>query len=130
MINVKPQDVKDYTSIPEVKSRSDKALEMDIRQATRKVLSILNRKENDVIFLGSSIPQDIKDAIILYAEYFANQSVNSSKSGMQSEKFDDYSYSRFKDGSSFLDVSHLLDPWINYDEDPDTTKVVLRMRAF
>lgn len=121
-----PQDVIEYTESEKVKSRAENKLQMDIRRAQSKVLQHIRRTEDDELF-KEGVPQAIKDALILYAEYFALKEIDKQSSGMQSESFDDYSYTRSNVSIEEPDVFDLLDDYI-LGEPLNLNKVVLKAR--
>lgn len=119
---VTPQEVREYSEITEVKSRTDKRLEMDIARAEQYVIQYTNNKfEKD-----STVPESIKIAVILLAESYAYNAVISTKE-MKSETFDDYSYTAELRQLSVnnLDLKSLLDEYVITAA---TNRVTLRIR--
>ncbi len=109
---VTPEEVKEYSSEPCISSRTEARLRMDISRAESYILAYTRNKGllDDNIY--PTIPDDIRNAVIILAEYYGVQSVNR---GYTSESFDDYSYS--KDASTAVDISllgldYLLDDYI------------------
>ena len=109
---VTPEEVKEYSSEPCISSRTEARLRMDISRAESYILAYTRNKSllDDNIY--PTIPEDIRNAVIILAEYYGVQSVNR---GYTSESFDDYSYS--KDASTAVDLSllgldYLLDDYI------------------
>ncbi len=132
---VSPQQVKEYTDIGAVKERTDDKLKVDIARAEQYVINYTHNDFSATIY-ATSIPDEVKYAVILLAEAYANQAIISAKQsgtkishgGANSETFDDYSYS-ISDGAEIdiasLNLSSLLDGYILAGA---TGKVVLRMR--
>lgn len=132
---VSPQQVKEYTDIGAVKERTDDKLKVDIARAEQYVINYTHNNFSATIY-ATSIPDEVKYAVILLAEAYANQAIISAKQsgtkishgGANSETFDDYSYS-ISDGAEIdiasLNLSSLLDAYILAEA---TGKVVLRMR--
>lgn len=106
---VKPQEVRDYTEIPEVRSRSDERLSVDISRAEQYVITYTHNSFKDEV----TIPQAVRTAVLLLAETYGNNAVKSAKS-VKSETFDDYSYtSEFTQiGVDSLDLAALLDEFV------------------
>ena len=109
---VTPEEVKEYSSEPCVSDRTDARLKMDISRAESYILAYTRNKSLLDDDKYPTIPEDIKNAVIILAEYYGVQSV---KRGYTSESFDDYSYS--KDVTTAVDISllgleYLLDDYI------------------
>lgn len=122
---IEPNDVKSYSDLADVQNRADAKLEIDIRRAESYIIKYTNNDFSDAEKYPDSVPDDIKVADILLAEYFAhNKSVIGNK---KSESFDDYSYT-VEDATidvTTLGLDTLLDPYII----PKTSgKVNMRMR--
>lgn len=119
-----PSDVKEYSDFEDVQARSDAKLAVDIRRAESYIIKYTNNDFLDEKY-AESIPEDVKVADILLAEYFGhNISIIGSK---KSETFDDYSYTN--DDSAIdvtaLGLDTLLDPYVVTKA---TGKVTMRMR--
>ncbi len=110
---VTPKEVKNYTSYDEVKQRVKRKLEMDIFRAEQKVIAITHNDFSDDEKYPE-IPQEIKTAVILIAEAFAKNTVESTRQRLTSETFDDYSYTAEASTVeiSGLDIDDLLAPYI------------------
>jgi hypothetical protein len=108
---IAPSDVKDYSDLADVQNRSDTKLTIDIRRAESYIIKYTNNDFSDDKY-SDSIPEDIRVADILLAEYFAhNMSVIGNK---KSESFDDYSYT-VEDSTidvTALGLDTLLDPYV------------------
>lgn len=109
---VTPEEVKEYSIEPCVSDRTDARLKMDISRAESYILAYTRNKSLLDDDKYPTIPGDIKNAVIILAEYYGVQSV---KRGYTSESFDDYSYS--KDVTTAVDISllgleYLLDDYI------------------
>lgn len=84
---IKPEDVKGYSSYSEVTERRDEALVIDIARAEQYVISCCNNTFGDC----ETLPESVRIAVILLAEYYAFHAVDSEER-KHSESFDDYSY--------------------------------------
>lgn len=87
---VSPEEVREYTSHEELKSRPDKKLSFDIARAEIKIVHRTNNHFADDAY--PEIPEEVKMAVILLAEAYAKNDVESTKRQIKSETFDDYSY--------------------------------------
>ena len=133
---VSPQQVKEYTEIDAVKNRPDAKLAVDIGRAEQYVINYTHNDFSSMAY-ASAMPAEVIYAIMILADAYANQAVVSakqadtitSKKGMKSETYDDYSYSIAESASEIdiasLNLSSLLDEYILAEA---TGKVVLRMR--
>lgn len=121
---ITPQEVIDYSTIPEVQNRDPKRLQIDIMRAEAKIDSFLpfNKKLKDIIKDPNNIPDDIKVGIILYAEYYAYKQTFIQKTGMKSETFDDYSYEVMDSGFN-LEEPDIMSLFQHYIKVIDTTPV-------
>lgn len=121
---VTPQEVKDYSEIKSVQERTDARLTVDIARAEQYVITYTHNtfeKEEE-------IPSPVKTAVIILAEAYARSATSKfTTQGLQSETFDDYSYTA-ADGSvdySSLELAALLDKFVN----PEPNRgVTFRMR--
>ena len=120
---VTPEEVKAYTEIAVVQQRTDARLAVDIARAEQYVIKQTNNK-----FAGDDpIPPAVKTAVILLAEAYANNAVESSKK-VKSETFDDYSYTASDStliSISGLDLASLLD---EFTIAAPKNGVIMRMR--
>lgn len=101
---VSPQDVINYTEYSDVKERSVTKLAIDISRAEMQIMSYTNNKDFLDDQLYPSIPEEVKNAVIVLAEAFAHNAIEKTKT-KKSETFDDYSYTV---ESSVVDVSALF----------------------
>lgn len=112
---VTPQEVKDYSEYKAVINRPDPKLVFDISRAEKY---IIQRTNNDFADDEKypSIPDEIKLATILVAEFYANTSSKDPAEGVKSETFDDYSYTKYDNVSKLkvddLDISYLVDSYV------------------
>lgn len=109
-----PADVISYSDYKQVQDRAEAKLRVDISRAEQYVISYTNNDFSDL----EAIPEPVKTAVVLLAEAYAYNAcadVNSGGRRMQSESFDDYSYTA-ADGAYFdtenLDIKVLLDPYV------------------
>lgn len=108
---VTPQEVRDYSEIPTVQERSDARLAIDIARAEQYVITYTHNSFKD----AEEIPQPVKAAVIILAEAYARSATSKFiTQGLQSESFDDYSYTA-ADGTvdySSLGLAALLDDFV------------------
>lgn len=123
-----PTEVKDYSEYSSVQNRPNAKVEIDIRRAEADIIEYTGSDFSDNEKYPT-IPDDINLATIIVAEAYALRAKDQGRAqGLKSEKFDDYSYTRFDANiAESLGVSALLNPYI------DTTgstgnKVFMRMR--
>lgn len=124
---VTPDEVREYTELPEVKKRKDAKLKMDIARAELWVINYCNCKfDDDEKF--PTIPEQVKMAVILLAEAYGHNAVEITKGGLKGETYDDYSYTaeRFIMDASGVDVKSLLD---EFTVAQPQGAVTLRIRA-
>lgn len=121
---VTPDEVKAYTSHKDVQDRPDEKLKFDIARAELKVISITNNRFDGDKY--EEIPEPVKMAVILVAEAYAKNTVESTKKQIKSETFDDYSYTAEAStiGLDALDLEELL---ADYIVAGGIGKVVMRM---
>lgn len=121
---VTPQEVRDYSEIPAVQQRSEARLMVDIARAEQYVITYTHNRFTD----EEEIPQAVKAAVIILAEAYARNATSKFiTQGLQSETFDDYSYTA-ADGSvdyAGLGLAGLLDDFVIAEP---THGVTLRMR--
>ena len=108
---VTPAQVKDYTEYKEVVSRNDIKLAIDISRAEQYVITYTNNKFDLVVDgVPEPLPDPVKTAIILLAESYAYNAIESTRK-RKSETFDDYSYT---DESNSVSISSLgLEPLLD-----------------
>lgn len=121
---VTPEEVKAYTSHTEVAERAEDKLKFDIARAEMKVISITNNRFCDKEY--EEIPEPVKMAVILLAEAYAKNTVESTKKQLKSETFDDYSYTAEASTIDLdgLDLNELLEDYI---KTRGIGKVVMRL---
>ena len=98
-----PKEVKEYTEYSDVKSRSETKLAIDISRAEMQVMAYTNNKDFLDAELYPSIPEEVKNAVIILAEAYAHNAIEKTK---KSETFDDYSYTA---ESNLIEISSLFD---------------------
>ena len=121
-----PEDVRNYSDYSEIQSRSDKKLEIDIARAEAYVIKYTNNKFEDC----EEIPQAVHLAVILLASKYAQDAVEKTKAKkVQSETFDDYSYSSTTDTAN-IDISDLsLDDLLDeFRLQKASGKILMRLR--
>ena len=133
---VSPQQVKEYTDIAAVKERPDAKLSVDIARAEQYVINYTHNDFSDIAY-ATTIPDEVKYAVIMLAEAYANQAIVSAKQadiitvkkGMKSETYDDYSYSIAETTAEVdiaaLNLSSLLDGYVLAEA---KGKIIVRMR--
>ena len=128
------EDVLKYTSIVKISSRGEK-LDNDILRAEKKVFAICN---HDFTGLDSStqlptypnIPEEVKLATILWAEYFALKEIWKESAGLKSESLEGYSYTKANNTSiEEPDTYLLLKDHFKDSRESSKSKVFLRLGA-
>lgn len=121
---VTPQEVREYSEIPAVQQRTDARLAVDIARAEQYIITYTHNRFADY----EEIPQAVKAAVIILAEAYARSATSKFiTQGLQSETFDDYSYTA-ADGTvdyTGLGLAGLLDDFVIAEA---THGVTLRMR--
>lgn len=121
---VTPQEVREYSEIPAVQQRTDARLTVDIARAEQYIITYTHNRFADY----EEIPQAVKAAVIILAEAYARSATSKFiTQGLQSETFDDYSYT-VVDGTvdyNGLGLAGLLDDFVIAEA---THGVTLRMR--
>lgn len=121
---VTPQEVKDYSEIPAVQQRSDARLAVDIARAEQYIITYTHNTFKDL----EEIPSAVRAAVVILAEAYARSATSKFiTQGLQSETFDDYSYT-VADGTvdySSLGLAALLDEFVISSPNHG---VVMRMR--
>ena len=123
---IKPEDVKAYSDSQKVKARSDSQLSVDIARAERYVIFHTHNKF-DTADYAESIPDDVKMAVTLLAEAYAKQAIIQKDGLLESETFDDYSYTVKSDANiaEELGLGVFLDEYILY---PEKGKISMNLR--
>ena len=121
---VTPKEVKEYSDLPSVQSRTDEKLKKDIQRAESYIIHYCHHDFSDEKYTGG-VPADVKMAAMLLAEHYAysKQNVDSKTS----ETFDDYSYttSDSQIELSSLGLEALLEQFI---EDKADEHFIMRLR--
>lgn len=119
---VTPQEVRDYSEVPAVQTRSGARLAVDIARAEQYVIAYTHNSFQDM----AEIPQPVKTAALVVAETYAHNAVISAKN-VKSETFDDYSYTSDTSQISVegLGLAALLDDYVKAEP---RNGVTLRMR--
>lgn len=106
---VQPQAVKEYSENKKVQQRTDQRLRVDIARAESYVITLTHNKFEDY----QQIPEDVKTAVIVLAEAYANNAIRAAATA-KSETFDDYSYTNLETDISVdgLDIAALLDDYV------------------
>lgn len=117
-----PQEVREYSEISDVQSRSDTRLAVDITRAEQYVITHTHNDFKEY----EEIPLQVKTAVLILAEAYAHNSAVSAKE-VKSETFDDYSYTAESTAISVdsLDLAALLDDYVIAQPNNGVT---LRMR--
>lgn len=112
---VTPEEVRQYTEIESVQSRTDARLQIDIARAEQYVITYTHNRFEEY----DEIPSSVKTAVILLAEAYAsyaNQLKRSNGGAVKSETFDDYSYTAgegtLEELIEALDIAALLDDFV------------------
>lgn len=122
---VNPDKIREYSDSEKVKSRSDAQLKFDIARAERYVIYHTRNKFTDDKY-HDSIPEDVEMAVILLAEAYAKQAILQKHGGIESERFDDYSYTLKSDTdvAADLGLGAFLDEYIL----SDNGRIEMRLR--
>lgn len=123
---VKPQQVKEYTSSPGVKNRSDTQLAYDIARAEKYVIFHTHNQFKAAEY-SSNLPSDVIMAVILLAEAYAKQAIVQKNGAVSSETFDDYSYTidTNSDIADRLGLGAMLEEYVLPE---DSGKMVMKIR--
>lgn len=123
---VKPEQVKEYTSSPEVKNRSDTQLAYDIARAEKYVIFHTHNQFKAAEY-SSKLPSDVIMAVILLAEAYAKQAIVQKNGAVSSETFDDYSYTidTNSDIADRLGLGAMLEEYVLPE---DSGKTVMKIR--
>lgn len=130
-MNITPDEIIDFSSNPEIKKRDPKNIEMDILRAKAKISGIFknSNKNYDTIVEKNPNSKELRLAHILYAEYYGLQSLVISKADIQSETYDDYSYTRRTDKAVIEpDIMPLIKPFLE-DDSPSIRTTTMRLRV-
>lgn len=123
-----PDDVIAYTENAGVKNRPVEKLAFDIFRAEQKVISKTHNPFTDEQY-ADGIPEPVKKAIILIAELYARNAIESGKEhpNLKSESFDDYSYT-VDDSANNVDSLDIDDLLSDYVLPVGRNKTVMRLR--
>lgn len=118
-----PVNVRDYTDHKDVSERTDEKLAIDIARAEQKVINVTHNQFEDY----DELPQSVRTAVILVAEAYAKNAVETTKKNIKSESFDDYSYTVER---AIIDIGSLdLDDLLSeYVLDTGNENITMRMR--
>lgn len=123
---VTPEEVISYSESSEVKKRAADKLIIDIARAEQRVVNYTNNDFSDVVKYPT-IPDNVRFAVILLAEVYAQNAIETVRRKLRSETFDDYSYtvdSGIIDIDS-IDIASLLD---SYAIPQSRNAVTMRLR--
>lgn len=122
---ITPGDVREYSNLADVKSRSDLQINIDIRRAESSIIAYTNNDFSDTKY-AEEVPEDVRVADIILSEYFSHNSA-ASGTAKKSESFDDYSYTT---EDSFIELKSLgLDALLEPYMIPKASgKVTMRLR--
>ena len=118
---IKACDVREYSNLEDVKSRSDTQMEIDIHRAESHIMAYVDHDFSEEKYTAG-IPKDVRIADIILSEYYAHNSA-SNGTAKKSESFDDYSYTS---EDSFIEIKTLgldalLKPYRNLKASGNTT---------
>ncbi|MCM1295972.1 MAG: DUF3199 family protein [Muribaculaceae bacterium] len=124
-----PSDVTDYTQNPEVQARTPARLRMDISRAEARIIKYCGHDFSN-FEAYPCIPEDVRTAAILVAEYYAavSEAEASGRSLLKSETNDDYSYTNRDTESAIADLN-LGDILDAYKSDPVRNGVRMDMHV-
>ena len=125
---ITPDEVIEYTEHAVVKARPEPKLKFDISRAEKYIIERTNNPFTDDEKYPE-IPEDIKMATILVAEFYSISATKNPMEGVKSENFDDYYYTKYDNGLEFkvedLDIGYLID---DYVIEASEKKTFMRMR--
>lgn len=111
---ISPQDLIDYTDNVKIKSRPENKILIDISRAYSKLVYLCGQD----LLSFEELPPDIKTSLILYSEYYGYTSILSASSNMQTESFDDYSYTVKDVALQEPEIHALIKPYIKITSTP------------
>ena len=123
---IEPKQIRDYTSSPKVKARTDVQLAYDIARAEKYVIFFFHFKFDSEEY-ESGLPSDVTMAVILLAEAYAKQAIVQKEGALSSETFDDYSYTvdMGTDVADSLGLGAMLEEYVLPE---DHGKAVMKLR--
>ncbi len=123
---IEPKQIRDYTSSPKVKARTDVQLAYDIARAEKYVIFHTHNKFDSEEY-ESGLPSDVTMAVILLAEAYAKQAIVQKEGALSSETFDDYSYTvdMGTDVADSLGLGAMLEEYVLPE---DHGKAVMKLR--
>ena len=123
---IEPKQIRDYTSSPKVKARTDVQLAYDIARAEKYVIFHTHNKFDSEEY-ESGLPSDVTMAVILLAEAYAKQAIVQKEGALSSETFDDYSYTvdMGTDVADSLGLGAMLEDYVLPE---DHGKAVMKLR--
>ena len=106
---VTPKEVREYSEVASVQSRSDARLRVDISRAEQHVITYTHNDFSDV----EPLPEPVKTAVLILAENYAHNAAIISRE-LKSETLDEYSYTAENSTIevSDLDLGALLDGFV------------------
>lgn len=109
---IKPDDVRNYSSSDKVKERLDEKLKVDIARAEAYVIYYTHNDFTGTDY-ATKVPDDIRIAVTVLAEAYAKQAILQKNGSLNSETFDDYSYTASTDTETAdsLGLGVMLDPY-------------------
>lgn len=121
---VTPKEVKEYSDLPAVQNRQDEKLQKDIKRAESYIIHYCHHDFSAEEYAGN-IPEDVKMADVLLAEYYAYSKQNIGNK--MSETFDDYSYTTSDNQIELatLGLEALLDDYVKEKADE---QFIMRLR--
>lgn len=123
---IEPKQVRDYTLSSKVEARTDSQLTYDIARAEKYVIFHTHNKFDSEEY-ESGLPSDVTMAVILLAEAYAKQAVVQKEGAVNSETFDDYSYTidTGADMADSLGLGAILEEYVLPE---DCGKAVMKLR--
>lgn len=123
---VTPEELVNFTSHKEVSERPAEKLAFDIARAELKVIHITNNKFDSAEY--ETLPEPVRMAVLLAAEAYAKNTIESTKKQVKSETFDDYSYTA-ESSTINLDGLGLDELLADYVKTAGIGKVVMKLRS-
>ena len=134
---ITPQQIRDVTTSSQISALTDAQLNDAITLAECKLSEVTGRPLDDSVFVPT-LPDRVRVYLIRYAEWYALQDLirhGSSTSNLNSESYDDYSYTRstttdtIQHSLSEPDLYCLVEEYVTEDADSGVRDFQFRMTA-
>ncbi len=122
------EDIVAYTEIQAVKERSPAKLEIDISRAEAYVINYTRNNFEDDSY--PELPNSVKNATVLLAEFYSHKAIKSEDRFFKSESIGgNYSYTLAdnESGIAALDLAPLLDAYYIPESDQDIELRIIKL---